>query len=299
MLDTRLLTVFAAVARIGSFSSAAKALHCSQPAVSQQVRALERQIGGPLFLRVGQGVQLTEAGTLLASKALPVLEELSVIEQHVRAMATGDLETLRICAFPSASATLIPRLCSRLAVTRPEVRVEFVGEEPPSSFGLLRRGECDVVIAFSYEPDPEPAVRGMTQVPLLQDRLVLLVARDSPLSNAPSVRLVDLAKERWIAGCPRCRGMFLEQCADAGFSPDIVCSTDDHMTVQSLVAASSGVAVVPRLVLEFPRHPDVVEVPVEPVVHRYICAYLSPGLARVPVVDEALRTLVGLARDIS
>src|SRR6266705_592786 len=81
VIDTRQLDMFARVVEAGSFSAAARALHCSQPAISQQMRALERSLGGPLFLRVGRGLQLTEAGRVLAQRCRAILDDLAVTRQ--------------------------------------------------------------------------------------------------------------------------------------------------------------------------------------------------------------------------
>jgi DNA-binding transcriptional LysR family regulator len=289
-MDTRQLEMFVRVVAAGSFSAAARALHCSQPAISQQMRALERSMGGPLFLRVGRGLQLTEAGRVLAERCTVLLDEMSVVQRHVQAIAALDLSTVRLCAFPSANASLVPRAAAGLVKGRPTVRLELSEHEPPESLDLLRRGECDLVIAFSYDsgfdgPD-------LLRVPLFDDQLVLLLPRDHRLAASDKVRLDQLAGERWIAGCPRCRGKFVQVCQEAGFEPDIVCSTDDNMAIQSLVSAGLGVSLAPQLVLSFLRHPDLVAVPVEPSVTRQVAVYTWPDLLRVPAIRATVDALL-------
>jgi DNA-binding transcriptional LysR family regulator len=293
-MDTRQLEMFVRVVAAGSFSAAARALHCSQPAISQQMRALERSMGGPLFLRVGRGLQLTEAGRVLAERCSVLLDEMSVVQRHVQAIAALDLTTVRVCAFPSANASLVPRAAAALFKGRPTVRLELSEHEPPDSLELLRRGECDLVIAFSYDDGPEGP--DMLAVPLFDDPLVLLLPRTHRLAGAESVKLEELAAERWIAGCPRCRGKFVQVCQDAGFVPDIVCATDDNMAIQGLVSAGLGVSLAPRLVLSFLRHPDLVAVPVQPGVTRRVIAYTWPDLLRVNAIRATVDALQSTAK---
>lgn len=307
MLDTRQLEMFQQVVDSGSFSAAARALHCSQPAVSQQMRALERALGGPLFVRVGRGLRLTEAGKALARHSEAILGDLAVAHRQVRAISALDVGTVRICAFPSANASLIPQAAAllRTGTGSRRMRLELGEREPPESYAALRAAECDVVVAFGYDDvDDAELSAGMLRTPLLTEPLVLLVPVGHRLVDGvrldagaahPAVGLAKLAAEPWIAGCPTCRISFTSACRRAGFDPDIVYSTDDNMALQSLVAAGLGVALVPRLVLAFLRHPGVVAIPVEPATVRHVAAYTWPDLARVDAVRHTLEALCAAA----
>jgi DNA-binding transcriptional LysR family regulator len=297
VIDTRQLEVFQQVVTAGSFSAAARVLRCSQPAISQQIRALERHLGGPLFIRVGRGLQLTEAGTVLARRCAAILDELAVAHQQVRAVAGLELGTVRICAFPSANAAIIPQAVAWMTRAHPHMRVELIEDEPPDSYQVLRRAGCDVVIAFNYPDDPPDAqAAGMLRVPLMVDPLVLLAPVTHELASRDRVDLSELAGATWVAGCPRCRGKFTMICGAAGFSPVVACATDDNMAIQSLVASGLGLALVPRLVLQFLHHPDVVALPIDPPVHREIAAHTWPDLAKVPAVQEILAALTQVCR---
>jgi DNA-binding transcriptional LysR family regulator len=305
VIDSRQLEMFQQVIEAGSFSAAARALHCSQPAISQQIRTLERAMGGPLFIRVGRTLRLTEAGKVLARHSSTILGDLAVARLQVQAISALDVGTVRICAFPSANASLVPRTAAMLRAGATKVRLELFEMEPPDSYAMLRRAECDVLIAFTYDGDDDAELSaGMTGTPLLTERLTLLVPVTHRLvdhakldAGAPlhPVALSDVAAETWIAGCPTCRVNFITACAHAGFTPDIVCSTDDNMALQSLVAAGLGVALVPQLVLSFLRHPDVVALPVEPATRRQVSAYTWPDLARVAAVRQTIDALRAVA----
>ncbi|SEQ79386.1 DNA-binding transcriptional regulator, LysR family [Lentzea xinjiangensis] len=297
MFDTRQLEIFATVARTGSFSAAARLLHCSQPAVSQQMRALERQVGGPLFVRTGRGLHLTEAGRILADRGATLLDQLATTHQQVSAIATHDIGTIRICAFPSANVSLVPVAAAILAQERPHLRLELVEQEPPDSFALLRGGEVDLVISFSYQDEPrdETAVKGMLRVPLLREPLALLVPAGHRLAGRERVSLAETARERWIAGCVRCQRALHQACGAAGFTPDITCSTDDNLAIQSLVTAGLGVALVPRLLLSFLQHPGLTAVEVESSAERLTALYTWPDLIRLPIMRATVDALISAA----
>jgi DNA-binding transcriptional LysR family regulator len=337
VIDTRQLEMFQQVIDAGSFSAAARALHCSQPAISQQMRALERAMGGPLFVRVGRGLQLTEAGKVLARHSAAILGDLAVAHRQVQAISALDLGTVRLCAFPSANATLVPQAAAALRESSPHVRLELGEAEPPDSYAKLRRAECDVVIAFHYDrpgdddrragvkpgkstsrgphhetrPGPRPTeddtlAAGMIATPLLVEQWELLVPIGHRLVDhgrldagepQEAVPLASLAGETWIAGCPTCRVAFSSACDRAGFTPDIVCSTDDNMALQSLVAAGLGVTLVPHLVSSFLRHPRVVALPVVPAMRRHVVAYTWADLAKVGAVRDTLAALRAVAAD--
>jgi DNA-binding transcriptional LysR family regulator len=292
MIDTRQLAVFAQVVDSGSFSGAARVLRCTQPAISQQIKALERSLGGPLFIRVGRGLQLTEAGTVLARRCAAILDDLAVAQQQVRAVAALELGTVRVCAFPSANAAIVPQAAALVTKAHHNMKIELIEDEPPDSYQVLRRAGCDVVIAFSYPDDPpDTLAAGMLKVPLMKDPLVLLVPVDHWLAERKQVDLADLHDLTWVAGCPRCRHKFTSICATTGFDPDVACATDDNMALQSLVASGLGIALVPQLVLRFLSHPGVVQIPATPHVEREIAAYTWPDLARVPAVQAILTAL--------
>ncbi|MFE7313106.1 LysR family transcriptional regulator [Streptomyces sp. NPDC057555] len=291
MLDSRQIKVFAEVVRTGSYSAAARSLGYTPPAISQQMKALERAVGTPLFARVGRGLQLTEAGEVLARHTTDILEKLSSVQERITAVARLRAGRVRICAFPSASATLVPAAVSRITESHPGIRVELTELEPPLSLEALCRGDCDVALGFSYSEAAEQSAEELLHVPLIDDPLMVLMPSSHPLSRRRSVELSELAQERWIAGCVRCRGHFVDSCAEAGFDPDIAFASDDNLAVQSLVAAGFGVALMPSMVLSFMRHPKVAGRRLSPQAHRRVSAFTLPGHEQVPAVRLLLEAL--------
>jgi len=296
-IDPQLLRVLRAVADGGSITRAAAALGSSQPAVSQLVARAEQRLGHALVLRGGRGATLTHAGQVLADHALHVQAALTAAREDLDAVGGLSRGRVRLAGFPSASSALVPAVLARLAATAPGVTTSYVEVEPPEALGLLRGGEVDVALTFTYVGDevgtaPDP---GLVTRALGRDPLALV----TPVEPGGSERLrpagstvVDLASHRdarWIGGCPRCRGHLLASCASAGFTPEIVLETDNAAAVVGLVAAGLGVALLPRLALATTVTPAGVAIdPVDDELARRVEVVVARGADRVPSVRAAL-----------
>jgi molybdate transport repressor ModE-like protein len=303
VIEARHLRVLRAVAATGSFSAAARELGCTQPAVSQQMKALESSAGTPLLIRTGREMRLTQAGEALVRHASGILAGLTAAEEEVAAIAGLRAGRVRLVSFPSGSSTLVPTALAALRAAHPGTRVSLVDAEPPRSVEMLRDGDCDVALAFRYgaasgaagASGAESEWADLEVRPLLTDRLVGLVPEGHRLAGAASVAIADLAEESWIAGCPRCRRQLVDACEEAGFTPRIDFATDDYPAVIGLVGAGLGVAVLPELALESVRPKGARLVTVEPAVDREIVALTLPDLAHVPAVSATLTELARAA----
>ncbi|AIV34663.1 LysR family transcriptional regulator [Streptomyces sp. MPA0124] len=293
MIEARHLRVLRAVASTGSFSAAGRELGCTQPAVSQQMKALEASVGTPLLVRTGREMRLTQAGEALVRHAAGIIAGLTAAEEEVAAIAGLRAGRVRLVSFPSGSSTLVPTALAALRAAHPGTRVFLEEAEPPKSVELLREGDCDVALAFRYEGAAGAEEWDDLVVrPLLTDRLVALVPEEHRLARTRgAVAIGELARESWIAGCPRCRGQLVEVCEGAGFSPRIDFATDDYPAVVGLVGAGLGVAVLPQLAVESVRPRGVRTVTLEPAVRREIVALTLPDLAQVPAVTATLDEL--------
>ncbi|MGC0330034.1 molybdate transport repressor ModE-like protein [Streptomyces sp. SAI-170] len=298
MIEARHLRVLRAVAATGSFSAAGRELGCTQPAVSQQMKALETSVGTPLLVRGGREMRLTQAGEALVRHAAGILAGLTAAEEEVAAIAGLRAGRVRLVSFPSGSSTLVPTALAALRAAHPGTRVSLVEAEPPRSVEMLREGDCDIALAFRYEGAAgvqEGEWDDLVVRPLLTDRLVALVPERNRLARAGSVAIGELAEEPWIAGCPRCRGQLVEVCEKAGFTPRIDFATDDYPAVVGLVGAGLGVAVLPQLAIESVRPRGARAVTLEPAVRREIVALTLPDLAQVPAVTATLDQLATAA----
>lgn len=294
MLDVRRLRSLQAVARTGSLSAAARELGYTQPAVSHQIATLEAEVGTALIARSGRGVRLTDAGMALADHAEDLLRRLAAAEEEVAAIAGLRAGRVRLAAFPSGSATVVPPALAALRARHPGVSVSLLEAEPAESLPRLRAGELDLVLAFSYAEEPERDL-DHDRIALLDDPLHAVLPAGHRLSGRKRLRLAELAGETWIAGCPQCRGHLLHECAAAGFEPEIAFSTDDYVAVQALVAAGLGVALLPELSLRAATREGVAILPLAERPARTIQAVLAAG-RRPPAVEALLNALTDAAR---
>jgi molybdate transport repressor ModE-like protein len=288
MLDVRRLTVLQAVAREGSFSAAARSLDYTQPAVSHHIARLEEEVGTPLLHRTPRGVRLTEAGAALVVHADAVLTRLAAAQEEVAEIAGLRSGRVRVAAFPSGSATLLPAAVRSLRDSYPGVRVSLIEAEPPEALEMLRTGEVDLALTFGY-PESGPPGGGELEFELLFDDELVLVTAAAVKPRRSG--LAGFKDETWIAGCERCRAHLLHLAAQAGFEPEIAYATDDSVTVQSLVAAGLGVTVLPSLALRAHRRPDVNVIPLGKDAIRQIAAVVLPGPRRPPAIAAMIEAL--------
>lgn len=302
MFDAAGLRVMRAIAEEGSFTAAAQSLGYTQPAVSQMVRRLEQRSGTILVERHGRRVRLTEAGEVLARHAVNVLAALDNAEAEVAAIAGLQTGRVRLMAFPSSSASLVPSALAAVIKEHPGITVQFSEAEPPESLAALRAGTCDLAVAFTYDGTDagrgEDDLQGLEVIDLIDEQVLVALPPDHPLANEDVVDLADLANEPWIAGCPRCRGHLLSLADRAGFSPQVSFETEDYVAVLGLVSAGLGVALVPQLVLASVGHRDVVARPVTPASTRSVQAVTTADLTRVPAVRATLDALIASAGEL-
>lgn len=160
MFELRHLHVFREVARLGSLSAAAESLAYTQPAVSQQMSALERRADMPLFDRTTRGVHLTEAGQALLRHADAILAEQALAEQELEAIAGLRGGRVRMASFPTAAAALLPAIASAFTTRYPDIELSVLDAEPEESVPMLRAGEIEAALVASA-PDSPVIVRAL------------------------------------------------------------------------------------------------------------------------------------------
>lgn len=295
-LDASALRLLKTISDTGGITAAAEALGFSQPAVSQQLRRLERRLGVALVERVGRGVRLTEAGAVLARFSADVSSVLDAAAGELAELRGLRSGKVRIIGFPSASPTVMPRMLRALAESHPGITVTYVEAEPPEAVAAVREDRADIAVTFSYPGDRNDphgrSARGLKVRTAGTDRLMVMVPLGHRLADTQAVAMGDLAEESWIAGCPRCRGHLLEACDRAGFVPRIVFETDNVIAVEALVAQGIGVATLPQMAVDaFPLLPGVVATSLASDEHRSIHLVTAGGAERVPAIRVALAAL--------
>jgi DNA-binding transcriptional LysR family regulator len=302
MLDVTRLRVLVAVARFGSVTAAARALNYAQPSISHHLARLEAETGAKLVQRAGRGIRLTDAGTLLAERAEEIIGRLDAAENELAAHVGLRQGRVRLASFPSALGTIVPAAASRLEAESPGMDLMLAEAEPPEALRMLRAGYVDVALVFRhYQQDadaspPRAEEEGARGRLLLDEPVHLVTQAPAPGSEAeaPPPSLAAYAARRWIAGCERCRGYLLRQCALAGFTPKISFTTDDYVAVQALVAAGLGVTTLPGLCLRAARHPGIRAVPL-PGARRHVFAMTYGEPPDPPATAHLIEVLAGTA----
>ena len=253
VLDLRLLETFREVALRGSFSAAAEALSFTQPAVSQHVAKLEKQVGTRLFDRDARGVRPTRAGQAMLRHAEALLEAARRAEADVRAEAGLHVPVVRIASFPSAAAGLVPMALRELRTAHPDVRpqLRIVEDEGESSLEDLLLDRIDVGLLIGSELAPAPSRPGVTSELVLEDPMLVALHASHPLARRPAIDLAELRQEEWmltaVGGTCQDSNIVRHACAAAGFEPRVHFESEDYPALLGLTASGMGVTVIPAL----------------------------------------------------
>ncbi|MFL6120129.1 LysR family transcriptional regulator [Actinophytocola sp.] len=237
-MDTARLTVFREVATLGSFTAAAKSLRYTQSAISRQIAVLEDDLGVALFDREARGVRLTEEGRTLLAHAEAVLDRLDVARREITALREVDGGRLRVGAFPTAGAVLVPHAMMAFQKDFPNVELSFSDGLSARLADRLRAGELDVVVLGTAAEGAEH---------LLDDPMFVALPRDHRLAGRKTVRLTELSAEHWIAGSRTVEDTLIAACLRSGFRPAVHYVVQEWTTKLGLVAAGLGVTLVPGL----------------------------------------------------
>lgn len=297
LMDPRRLLIFRTVVRNGSIGAGARELGWTQPAVSQHLAALEKEIGTQLLLRSSAGVTPTEAGRRLAVHAESIAAQLQAAEEELADITALRRGRVRFATFPSAAAVLLPPALARMAETAPGVDVTFEELEPPDAIPALLDNEVDLALVFRYGCTDIDAEGTLEWTPLMEDRVLAVLPLNHPRAQDPDLTLADLAEEQWIAGCERCRANLMSSARAAGFGPQIRHSTDDATVVQRLIAHGAGVALLPEVTLEASPPTDVVVRELPELQPRTIGLINRRGALSIPAVGALKEALAAETND--
>jgi DNA-binding transcriptional LysR family regulator len=287
MLDPRRLLTFREVAHRRSFSRAGEALALTQPAVSQQVAALERQLGLRLLDRGPGGPAPTDAGALLLAHADAVAERLAQAGTQMTELAAAERETLRVGAFPSALASVVPDAIARLRRERPDVTVEAVEESNEGLAAAVATGRLHAAMCFQDAAEPPRHPEGTERHDLGEEPMLATLAPDHPLADRERLALRELADDTWTA--PSREHLIYRACVAAGFEPRIAFVTRDPLTAAALVGAGLAVTLMPSLVAG--RLPGIVVVPLSARRPRRSLYALTPAAGARPAAGAFVAAL--------
>lgn len=244
-MDPRRMLIFRAVARQQSFSRAAETLSLTQSAVSQQIAALEQQLGVSLMQRGRGGIRLTPAGERLLEHAAALADRVELAGVQLAELAAEEHRKLRIGAFPSALATLVPAAVARLAIRTPHLDVYLHEGRLADLPEGVRSGDLHAAVCFQDATAPRREHEGTRRHDLFDEPMVLALPPRHRLARRKSLSLDALAGDAWIA--PSRDGLIARACRQAGFEPNITIQTSDPLAIGAVVRAGLAVTLTPQL----------------------------------------------------
>ena len=285
-MDPKRVLTFRAVANQRSFSRAARELSLSQPSVSNQIAALEREIDVRLLERAPGGLRLTPEGEILLAHADAIAERFQLANEQLAAAARAHRVRLRIGAFPTALAVLVPDAIARVRDRHPDTKVT-VDEGTDELPARVRSGELHLAVDFQDTAGQRHEPPGVERHDLFCEQFRVALAPDHPIAERPEVRLADLAHEDWTAALTD--GLIVRACRAAGFEPNLVSLTGDQLAIRGLISRGLAVTLVPQLLAE-----PFKGLALRPIAgtgpSRDVYALLPPG-ARHPLVAPTLDAL--------
>ncbi len=298
--DAQRLRTFVLVLDLGSITAAASVLGYTQSAVSQQLAALEREVGMALVDRSQRPLRATRAGDLLRPHAERVLAALGGAEATLEDLRSGT-RRLRLAAFTSALSSFVPPAVRDLRRAHPQLVVQVLQLETHEAVERLRAGGAELAVVHHLPGVAVPDTAGVQRRLLLEDHLYVVLPEGHRLARRDAVSLADLKGEPLIlprrdTPAGRFRSVVEHLCSQAGFVPRVAYELDDLPAAQAFVAA--GIAIVPMhglTLTTIPPGATARPLTERPAGSRTIEA-LAPTEARAPVVDDLLERLTDAAR---
>lgn len=245
-MELRQLRYVVAVAQRRHFTAAAAALSVAQPALSQQIKLLERELGVLLFDRTGRRVRLTAAGEAFLPRAERILAEEASARAEMAEFAGALRGRVVVGTLASLAERQLPALLAGFHARHPGLELVLREESSAQLIALVGAGEVDLALVHQSSVADTPP--GITLEPLFTEELVAVVAPHSPLARRGSLPLDDLRDEPFILSKPgsMIRRAVLDACAAAGFAPHVAFESGGLATVRALAAVGLGVAILPR-----------------------------------------------------
>jgi LysR family transcriptional regulator, transcription activator of glutamate synthase operon len=286
-MDLRQLRYLVALAEELNFTRAAANEHIAQPALSQQIRKLEDELGLALVERTTRHVALTEAGQLLVVRARRILAELEAARAELAAVRGVDTGHVTIGAMHTMGPVDLSLALATFHDRHPHVGLTVREAASEEMAEMLRVDELDLAF-LSVTERVESHGLGLHQ--LLDEELVVLLAPDHPLSGRAQVRMAELADEPFISFRPgaRLRELLFAAGRDAGFEPRVAVESNESRRVRRLVSRGLGVAILPRSDAVGPGAEVVVAALVEPSLRRDVTLAWREGRRHPPATTAFL-----------
>jgi LysR family transcriptional activator of glutamate synthase operon len=244
-MELRQLRYLVALADERHFTRAAERAHIAQPALSQQIRRLELEVGTPLVQRTTRRVAMTEAGDVLVARARRVLAEIEAANSELQSLKGLLSGRVTVGAMHTMGPIDVSLVLARFRDRHPGVELTVREQASEELAELLRVDELDLAF-LSVTERVESHGLGLRR--LVLEELVAVLPRDHRLANQRRVRMADLANEQFISYRPgaRLRELLLSSAQQSGFEPRITLESNESERIRRLVARGLGVAVLPR-----------------------------------------------------
>jgi DNA-binding transcriptional LysR family regulator len=291
-LELRHLRYFVAVAEELHFGRAAARLNVAQPALSQQIKQLERELGALLLARTKRRVALTEPGRLFLTEARRTLAQAALAVEVARGAEAGEVGRLRIGYVDAALWSPLPEVIRAFRERFPRVALTMLERMPTEQPADIRRGDIDLAIG-----PPPPAGAPVEVTPFTEETGLVALPAAPPLAGREAIAIGDLADAPWLlvpARVPsRLRDLTLRAAAAAGFTPRVAQEARELDTLIALVSAGLGVTLVPASAARFPR-PGVV---FRPLAGKAL-SFRLVALQRRGLVPPAVRSFLDVLREV-
>jgi DNA-binding transcriptional LysR family regulator len=280
-----------------TMAAVAEALFVSPSAVSQQISLLEQEVGIKLIERRGRGVELTVAGQNLVRRADRIFSEIESARADIAELKQVISGELRVAAFPSVAAAIIPGTIRALSAEHPQLTIQFDEMEPEQSLAELRSWQTDVAIIDDLNVPAGALDPNIETVPLMEDVFNVMVGLGHRLAESPWATLEDLRAERWVidTASSNYTRMLTEACQTAGFSPQIVARCNGFEVTVALIREGCAIAILPGLRASHDLE-DVWVCRLKPEIRRKISLAFRKGEKRSPALQAFLTRVKAQAR---
>jgi DNA-binding transcriptional LysR family regulator len=271
-------------------AAVSEALYVSPSAISQQLTLLEQEVGASLIERRGRGVALTAAGQVLVEHAERVFAELETAKADIQKLENLVAGDIRIAAFPSVAAAIMPSAIRDLKRQHPLLNIGFDEMEPEESLSALRMWQTDIAIIDDLNVLAGALDPGIETVPLAEDVFLVMMGREHPLAEKPDVTLNELRDESWVidTASSNYTSMITQACQGSGFDPRIVARCKGFEVSVALIREHCGISILPGL--RASRDLTDVEVrPLKPEIRRRISLAFRKGQGHSPLIRAVVR----------
>lgn len=283
-----------------TMAAAADALHVSPSAVSQQISLLEQEVGAELIERRGRGVELTIAGRQLVQRANRIFDEVKAALTDIAELKKVVAGELRVSAFPTVAAALIPQTIRSLHNAHDQLTIQFDEMEPEEALAALHSWQTDVALIDDLNVPPGILEPTIALQPLVDDVFNVMVAPDHHLAGRATIKLEDLREERWVndTASENYTRMLTEACQKAGFTPNIVARSKGFEVAIALIRGGCAIAIMPGLRASLDLE-DVWVCRLTPEIRRHIFIAYRKGETRSPALQAFISELSKQAKSFA